>query len=647
MNVLFVNYYDFTSNSAIHLFNLANELERAGVACAVAVTEDPDGVELLGAPRFQALDLRTARRGGVRFPDGGPPSLVHAWTPREVVREVVQELSARYGCPYIVHLEDNEEVITADSLGLTLEQLHALPRADLDGSIPPTVAHPQRMRSFLAGAAGLTVIIDRLLEFQPDGIPSEVVWPAFEPDLFTTEPPEPQLKRRLGIANGESVLVYAGNAHNSNASELRSLYLAVATVNRAGRPLKLVRLGRDYVQFVERELRSIERYVVRVPLQRRADVPRYLRLADVLVQPGRRGSFNDYRFPSKLPEFFASGRPVVLPATNIGRVVRDGEDGILLHRGDALEIAKAVERLLDDDDLRLRLGRGARAFAERSFSWPASAAKLKRLYERTLSPAAGSLGLLETALHDVREYVRHAAPRLSYGTVRDYVDSAERLPLLGTASRDLKDVQRPWALKAILGSVEPGSRLLEIGAGEPLVAELLARLGYDVTVVDPYDGRDGGTTEVEAARAASPHVRVIQGLFPRDIADHERFDCIYSISVLEHLPTPAIDRLGDDIRRVGRSGGYTIHAIDHVLLGAGDAEHLARLRRIADSLGIAQNELDELLGTLADDPETYFLSAESHNRWRGSARYDDFPMRRCVSIQLCLSIDGIGRARTA
>jgi len=647
MNVLFVNYYDFTSNSAIHLFNLANELERAGVACAVAVTDDPDGVELLGAPRFQPLDLRTARRGGVRFPDGGPPSLVHAWTPREVVREVVQELSARYGCPYIVHLEDNEEVITADSLGLTLEQLHALPRADLDGSIPPTVAHPQRMRSFLAGAAGLTVIIDRLLEFQPDGIPSEVVWPAFEPDLFTTEPPEPQLKRRLGIANGESVLVYAGNAHNSNASELRSLYLAVATVNRAGRPLKLVRLGRDYVQFVERELRSIERYVVRVPLQRRADVPRYLRLADVLVQPGRRGSFNDYRFPSKLPEFFASGRPVVLPATNIGRVVRDGEDGILLHRGDALEIAKAVERLLDDDDLRLRLGRGARAFAERSFSWSASAAKLKRLYERTLSSAAGSLGLPEAALHDVRECVRHAAPRLSYGTVRDYVDSAERLPLLGTASRDLKDVQRPWALKAILGSVEPGSRLLEIGAGEPLVAELLARLGYDVTVVDPYDGRDGGTTEVEAARAASPHVRVIQGLFPRDIADHERFDCIYSISVLEHLPTPAIDRLGDDIRRVGRSGGYTIHAIDHVLLGAGDAEHLARLRRIADSLGIAQNELDELLGTLADDPETYFLSAESHNRWRGSARYDDFPMRRCVSIQLCLSIDGIGRARTA
>src|SRR5262249_29529915 len=151
---------------------------------------------------------------------------------------------------------------------------------------------------------------------------------------------------------------------------------AVGAVNRAGRPLKLVRLGRDYVQFVERELRSVERHVVKVPLQQRAEVPRYMRLADVLVQPGSPDAFNDYRFPSKLPEFFATGRPVVLPATNLGRFVRDGEEAVLLHRGDALEIAAAVERLLDDDDLRLRLGRSAREFAERSFSWSASADKL-------------------------------------------------------------------------------------------------------------------------------------------------------------------------------------------------------------------------------------------------------------------------------
>src|SRR3954454_15121164 len=138
-----------------------------------------------------------------------------------------------------------------------------------------------------------------------------------------------------------------------------------------------------------------------------------MRLADVLVQPGRADRFNDYRFPSKLPEFFATGRPVVLPRTNVGRFVEDGEEAVLLHRGDALEIAAAVERLLDDDELRAHLGPTARAFAERSFSWRASAEKLRLLYERVLRPPV----VAETALRELRDgYVARAAPRLGYGT---------------------------------------------------------------------------------------------------------------------------------------------------------------------------------------------------------------------------------------
>ena len=49
------------------------------------------------------------------------------------MRKLTEELVSRYGCPYVVHLEDNEDVLTADSLGLTLEQLHALP-AELDAA---------------------------------------------------------------------------------------------------------------------------------------------------------------------------------------------------------------------------------------------------------------------------------------------------------------------------------------------------------------------------------------------------------------------------------------------------------------------------------------------------------------------------------
>src|ERR1700755_1440750 len=92
---------------------------------------------------------------------------------------------------------------------------------------------------------------------------------------------------------------------------------------------------------------------------------------------------------------------------------------------------------------------------------------------------------------------RYAVPFCSYGTVEDYCDSCDHLPSFSTVQNDLKDLQRPWTGKAALSLLPKGSRLLEIGAGQPLVAGLLADLGYEVTVIDPYDGSGRGPTEFE------------------------------------------------------------------------------------------------------------------------------------------------------
>ncbi|HJQ35763.1 MAG TPA: glycosyltransferase [Thermoanaerobaculia bacterium] len=379
MNVAFVNYHDFTSNSAVHIFNLANELVDLGCACAVCVPNGVETIQSLGIPRFETLDFPTAIKHGLRFPDGGPPTLIHAWTPREIVRRTTDDLAARHECPFVVHLEDNEDVVAAEHLGLSPDELlRVSPRG-----IPSHLSHPARTHAFLARAAGVSVIIDSLLEFVPAHTPTEVIWPAFEPELFGPSPPDPALRTKLGIPPGCSVVVYTGNAHAANADEMRSLHLAVAAVNRV-RPLKLVRLGRDFYNFLGSVRESVEPYVVRVELQPRARVGDYVRLADVLVQPGRPGSFNDYRFPSKLPEFLATGRPVILPDANIGRYLRNEQEAILLNNGDALEIAAAVERLLADAGLRERVGRGGRAFATANFSWRRSAERLKVFYAHAL-----------------------------------------------------------------------------------------------------------------------------------------------------------------------------------------------------------------------------------------------------------------------
>jgi SAM-dependent methyltransferase len=261
-------------------------------------------------------------------------------------------------------------------------------------------------------------------------------------------------------------------------------------------------------------------------------------------------------------------------------------------------------------------------------------------FYESLSERLTTLGDQAAVDRVATRYARFAPPILGYATVEDYSDSVDYLPALATLNHDLKDVQRPWILKALLGRLPRGARLLEIGGGDAWVADLLARLGYETWLVDPYDGRDGGPADFERLRSRYPKVHFIRGVFPealRQMSDAS-FDCIFSISVLEHIPDDAIGRVVEGLYAYTR-GGFTIHAIDHVLKGAGAEAHLAKLATIVTGLGIGRGDLDRLLERLNDDPDSYFLSAEAHNRWRGTTPYQQFPMRRVVSIHLCAEID--------
>jgi hypothetical protein len=235
----------------------------------------------------------------------------------------------------------------------------------------------------------------------------------------------------------------------------------------------------------------------------------------------------------------------------------------------------------------------------------------------------------------VQTYRNFLVTRLSYGTVRDYCDSFENLRALATANGDLKDCQRPWVVKAILTKAPPPGCMLEIGAGEPLVADLLSRLGYEVWIADPYDGSGNGPREFETFRRRYPHLKFVRSQFNERLpkAPRRGFDCIYSVSVLEHVPESELPGVFSGLRSFLKPGGVSIHAIDHVLRGSGAAEHLAKLRLMVHGFGFDQADLDALLKRMSADTETYYLSAEAHNRWRNDVPYDQFPMRVCVSIQ--------------
>ena len=223
---------------------------------------------------------------------------------------------------------------------------------------------------------------------------------------------------------------------------------------------------------------------------------------------------------------------------------------------------------------------------------------------------------------------------LTYGTVRDFADSIDNLAGLARANGDMKDLQRCWVLKAVLGHVGRGTDLVEIGAGDPLVADLLTRLGHRVTVVDPYDGSGQGPREFERFRSEHPDVEFIRERFPPSAALPADIACVYSISVLEHIPPEEIGAVIDAAMELVAPGGCSIHAIDHVVAGWGAEAYLEQLEEIVRRSGIDVSRLHTLIEELGEDPETYFVSAEAHERWRGELPYEEYPMRRISSVGL-------------
>ncbi len=384
MNIVFVSHCDFRGNSAMHIFSIANQLETLGVHSAVLVPNDPETVHAHGAARFRAILSNDALRDPIVFPDGRGPDLIHAWTPRESVRGLTEALVHRYRVPYVVHMEDNEEVILENELrGPSFAELRTLPPPLCDALVPSYRSHPFHYPQFLASAAGMTVVIDKLLEFNRADVPSVVFWPGSDP-AFAKARPDPSARKRLGLGDSDLVLVYNGTVHQTNLAEVSSLVTAVAALRRRGLPIVLVKTGVDHAIIPLLHEGKEQGYVIELGYCPREDLPRLVASSDVLVQPGRPGLFNDYRFPSKLPEFLASGRPVVLPRTNIGRFLQDEVDCVLLEQGHALEIAAKVETLLEEPERRARIGAAGREFALRELTWPKAVGHIRELYDEVL-----------------------------------------------------------------------------------------------------------------------------------------------------------------------------------------------------------------------------------------------------------------------
>lgn len=107
-------------------------------------------------------------------------------------------------------------------------------------------------------------------------------------------------------------------------------------------------------------------------------VPYYSR-ADVFVAP----SVWDEPLGLVILEAMACMTPVVVTRKGgIPLAVKDGYNGYFVRPRNSSEIVEHVNKLLDNDALRFKMGQNARKVVEKKFSWETIAHRFERLYER-------------------------------------------------------------------------------------------------------------------------------------------------------------------------------------------------------------------------------------------------------------------------
>lgn len=376
MRVLFVYFGPFDVNSGIQAYHFGNELTDLGWEVTVAGRGDPARAKVVGEPRFECISHEQVEGKLRQMRQSPAETIVVGWTPRERVRLMTMDAVRQLGVPYVIHLEDNEELLIESATGRSLHELQRLPLRQQDSLAPIDLIHPTHHREFLDGAAGITVITEALNEFNEAERPHRVVRPGIDHERFRPDL-EPKPRAELGLSPEDFVLVYHGTIHYANQHEMLSLYLAVKLLQRRGHRVRLVRLGHSEFGGPDpRAFRALGDGVIELGPIAWRDIPAYLAVADAYVQPGPPDDFNRYRLPSKLPEFLAMGRPVILPHCNIGNDLVHGENALLLEQGNAMEIVVHIEKLLADRELAGRLGAGARRFATEQLSWQANAAGL-------------------------------------------------------------------------------------------------------------------------------------------------------------------------------------------------------------------------------------------------------------------------------
>jgi glycosyltransferase involved in cell wall biosynthesis len=191
-------------------------------------------------------------------------------------------------------------------------------------------------------------------------------------------------RRELGLSAQEPAIGYIGAIFYRDAQLMAR---AFDCVRQSVPDARLLLIG--YVNVLAEEMVRSPGSILRTGVVDHRLLNLYLAATDLCWLPFVDSGANRGRWPLKLNEYMAAGRPTVATAVGDVKSVMEQYAIGMLAKDTAEDIAEKTVYLLRDRPRRDHLGANSRQIAEEVFDWKLRAADLEQFYERVLDKCSG------------------------------------------------------------------------------------------------------------------------------------------------------------------------------------------------------------------------------------------------------------------
>ncbi len=281
--------------------------------------------------------------------------------------------------PDLVHCHSRRGADMLGGLAASFADIPAVVSRRVDSTEMRLVA-ALRYRPFRKIIAISEAIAAMLRDHDVDAARIEVIRSAVDTERFSVPADRTAFRAEFGIPDGAIVIAAAGQLIPRKGH--RYLLQAFADLRHSHPGIRLIIFGEGYLNNQLREqaaalgLGDSAKFV-----GFRDDLDDLMGCFDIFAHPALAEGLGVATLKAA-----AAGVPVVgFSAGGLAEAVSDGETGILVPAGNVEALRDAISRLIDQDELRARMGAAGRERMQKSFSIDTMADKHVELYESVLN----------------------------------------------------------------------------------------------------------------------------------------------------------------------------------------------------------------------------------------------------------------------